>query len=253
VAAGAYRAHLEGVTTEPAVYGRPLTFGAERRSDIGPSDLVVGGSINRVGAVPRDSLGALVGGVTLPALPIPQANATLDFGPSTMELMLRRSGASLEGMYRITSQAVRWRRDGDTAAAAAPPRVGTKAWAEGLLWRALSSVPAVTLEARFSGELSSPRVAVSSNVGDAVSASMRSVLGAEVKRAERDARAQVDRLVSEQVGRAQAGLTALQAQVADRLGLQQQQLEQVRTEIDQQVRRLTPSLPGGLRLPGARP
>jgi len=68
---------------------------------------------------------------------------------------------------------------------------------------------------------------------------------------EREARAQVDRLVNEHVGRAQTGLNALQPQVAEKLGLQQQQFEQVRAEIDQQIRRLTPaSLPGGLRIPG---
>lgn len=251
VAAGSYWARASGVTTEPAVYGRPLTFGAGRRSEVGPSDLSVGGSIDRVGAVPRDSLSALVGGVTLPAIPIPQARANLDLGPSTIGLNLRRSGSEIEGTYRITSQAVRWLREGDTTSVATQPRIGTKEWAEGLLWRSISSVPSVTLEGRISGQLTSPRLAVSSNIGDAVSANLRSVLGAEMDRAEREARAQVDRLVNEQVGRVQSGLASLQTQVAEKLGLQQQQLEQVRVEIDQQVRRLTPSsLPGGLRIPG---
>jgi len=250
-AAGAYRAQVSGVTTEPSVYGRPLTFLAGRRSTVGPSDLAVGGSIDRMGAEPRDSLSALVGGITLPAIPIPQARANLDLGPSTIELGLHRAGTAIDGVYRITSQAVRWHREGDTTTATVQPRIGTKEWAEGLLWRSISSVPSVTLEGRISGSLTSPRLTVSSNVGDAVSANLRSVMGAEMDRAEREARAQVDRLVNEQVGRAQTALASLQTQVAERLGLQQQQLEQVRTEIEQQLRRLAPtSLPGGLRLPG---
>jgi uncharacterized protein (TIGR03545 family) len=252
VVAGAYRAVVTGATTEPTVYGRPMYFSAGRTSNVGPRDLRVGGMMDRVGA-PRDSVTALVPGVTLPAIPIGGANATLDLGRSTLELVQTRSGAALDGIYRVTSDAVQWRRTGDSAVAAAAP-MGSRAWAEGLLWRAISSVPNVSIEARIGGTLEAPRFALSSNVGDAVSASLRQALGQEVQRAEAQARAQVDRLVAEQTARARAQLTQIETELAQRLGVQQGQLAQVEQELRQQVTRLTQQvpgvqLPGGIRLP----
>jgi uncharacterized protein (TIGR03545 family) len=248
-AAGSYRALVRGLTTEPAAYGRPLTLGASRRSRVGPELLRVAGRVDRTGAVPRDSLAALVGGLTLPLIPIPQAKTRLDLGETTMELTLARSGDELTGLYRLTSPEVRWLRDADSAAAPSPaPRVGTRAWAEGLLWRSIASVPDAVIEAHLSGRLTSPRVSVTSNIGDAVAGSLRAAVGAEVERAQREARAQVDRLVAGQVARARAQVTALQTQVADRLVAAQEQLDQVRAGLDRQVQRLSQQVPG-VRLP----
>jgi uncharacterized protein (TIGR03545 family) len=252
VATGSYWARVNGATTEPAVYGRPLTFGAGRAEGVGLRDFRVGGMIDRVGRIPRDSLDALVGGVSLPVLPIPKAQAQLDFGESVLELAVARDGPLVQGVLRVHSPAASWSRSGADSAAAGPaPRIGTTAWAEALLWRGLSSVTDVRMEARFEGELARPRFTVSSNVGDAIAASIRGEIGAEIERAEREVRAQVDRLVNEQIGRARAQATALQTQIADRLGLQTEQLAQVNTELEQQVSRLTQGvrLPGGVRLP----
>lgn len=247
VAAGSYVARVTGATTEPTVYGRPMTFSASRTSDVGPRDLRIGGMMDRVGA-PRDSLDAFVPGVALPPVAIPSANATLDLGRSTLELALTRSGEALAGVYRMTSDTVRWQRAADSAGAAVPA-VGSRAWAEGLLWRSVSSVRGVAIEARIGGTLAAPRLAVSSNVGDAVSSSLQQALGAEIRRAEAQARAEVDRQVNEQVARVRGQLTQLEGQVAQRLGVQQEQLAQVEQELQQQATRLTQQVPG-LRLPG---
>jgi hypothetical protein len=252
VATGAYWARVNGVTTEPAVYGRPLSIAAGRAEGVGLRDFRIAGLVDRVGSIPRDSLEALVGSVPLPALPIPKANARLDFGESQVELAVARDGPLVEGVLRVRAPAASWTRTvGDSAAAGPAPRIGTTAWAEALLWRGLSSVTDVRMEARFEGPLTGPRFTVSSNVGDAVAAALRRELGAEIERAEREVKAQVDRLVNEQIGRARAQAAALQTQIADRLGVQSGQLDQVRTELDQQVTRLTQGvrLPGGVRLP----
>jgi hypothetical protein len=245
--AGAYRAQVTGATTEPTVYGRPMFFSAGRTSNVGPHDLSIGGMMDRVGA-PRDSLRALVPGVRFPSIPIGGANATLELGSCLLELDLTRSGDQLSGMYRVTSDAVHWQRAGDSASAAAAP-LGSKAWAEGILWRAISAVPNVSVEARISGTLAAPRFTVASNVGDAVSASLRQALGEEVQRAEEQARAQVDRMVNEQATRARGQLTQLEGQVAQRIGAQQEQVAQVEQDLQREVDRLTQQIPG-VRLPG---
>ncbi len=248
VASGAYAARVTGATTEPTVYGRPMFFSASRTSNVGPRDLRIGGMMDRVGA-PRDSLDAIVPGIVLPPIPIAGANATLDMGASTIELRLTRNGEALSGTYSMTSDTVRWLRAADTAAIAAQPAVGSRAWAEGLLWRSLSSVRGVSIEAGISGTLGEPRLTVASNVGAAVSASLQQALGEEIRRAEAQARAQVDRQVNEQVVRVRAQLAQLEGQVAQRLGVQQEQLAQAEQELRQQADRITRQVPG-VRLPG---
>jgi hypothetical protein len=249
-AAGAYFARVTGATTEPAAYGRPLLFSAGRGSEAGPRDVRVGGMLDRTGEVPRDSLSAFLDGVSLPAVPIPQARAELDLGAGAIEIALARTGPDLSGVYRITSDAVRWERAADTSSGGSAP-LGSREWAEGLLWRSLSTVRNVTIEVRVSGRLSAPRLSVSSNVGDAVSSSLRQALGEEIRRAENRARSEVDRLVGEQVLGARAQLSRLENQVAQRLAEQDRQLGELRLDIEQQLQRIASGvrLPGGIRLP----
>jgi uncharacterized protein (TIGR03545 family) len=248
VAAGAYTARITGATTEPTVYGRPMLFSASRTSNVGPRDLRIGGMMDRVGA-PRDSLNALVPGVAIPPIAIGAANATLDMGRSTIELRLTRSGDQLAGLYRMTSDSVRWRRAADSAGMATAAPVGSRAWAEGLLWRSLSALSGVTIEAGISGTLDAPRFTLASNVGTAVSTGLQQALGEEIRRAEAQARAQVDRAVNEQVARVRAQLMQMETLIAQRLGAQQEQLARAEQELRQQVDRLTQQVPG-IRLPG---
>ncbi len=251
-ARGAYRFTVTGLTSAPALYGRPTVFSAARVSSVGPRDLRVGGVMDRLGRIPRDSVRAVVGGVSLPPLAIPTAGATLDFGPSTIDLAVTRSGEGLSGWWRLRADTARWSRGGADTVPAAEPRMGSRAWASALLWRSLSSVPAVTIEARVGGTLARPTFAVSSNVGDAVAANLRQAVGAEVARAEQQARAEVDRRVAEQVARARAAVTGAEQRL-QQVTAQVERLEALRLEVDEQVRRLTsgvrlPSLPG-LRRP----
>ena len=258
VAAGAYAAEVHGVTTEPAVYGRPMTFTASRASSVGPRELRVGGSVDRTGAVPRDSVHALVPSVRVPPFAIPNAGATLDLGDSaTVEISMARNGAAMSGTWHLLSNAVHWNRTG-AAPAGPPPAMGTQAWAEDLVWRAVASVPDVDVVAHLDGPVTAPNVTVSSNIGDAVAGSIQRVMGAEIAKAEAQVRAKVDSLVSRQVADARAKLATLQAQVTEKVEAPAQQLEQLEAELKDQLTRITQTvpgvrLPGGISLPRPRP
>lgn len=249
VAAGAYRAEVRGATNEPAVYGRPLFFSAARTSTVGPRDLSVRGMMDRTGRIALDSLNALVPDIQLAAIPIPKAAANLDFGDSAVvTLGLKREGTDLRGVMEFHSEAVHWRRDADSAATTGPaPRLGSKEWAEGLLWRSISSIRNVGIQASIGGSLTSPSLSVSSNVGDAVSASLRRELGAELQRAEQSIRAEVDKQINAVTTQARAKATELETMVAQRLGVPSDQLKQVQAELEQQLGRYT-QVPG-VRLP----
>lgn len=247
IASGAYSAAVSGVTTEPAIYGRPIVFSASRRGTVGPRQLDVSGVINRLGAEPRDSVRALVGGVSLPAIPIPKANASLEFaGGTTMDISVARNGGSLQGSWHMVADTVRWRRAGGDSllAAAANARLGSREWAEGLLWRSLASIPRVELTIRIAGSITSPDLTLVSNVGEVVAANLRQALGQEIARAERMVRERVDALINEQVTRARAAFGDVERQLASVTG-NVQLLDQLKADLEEQIRRSS----GGVRLP----
>jgi uncharacterized protein (TIGR03545 family) len=257
-AAGSYRAGITGFTTEPAVYGRPLSFAAVRAGGRGPSRLAAFGVVDRVRPIPRDSVRVEADGLALPSISLGAlGGAELALGSGRMELLLERTGDSLDARLLLRSADVSWRRreaDSSAAAAAPPraPRIGTREWLEDALWRATSAIREVEIAVRMAGPLRSPRLSVSSNVGEAVAGTLQRALGEQVRRAEAEARAEVDRLVQVQVDQARARVSALEREARDRVGAEEARLEAVRTELEQRLRELTEVVPG-VRLPGVRP
>jgi uncharacterized protein (TIGR03545 family) len=247
--AGDYGAWIEGVTTEPAVYGGPLRFAAQRTAAAkGPRQLRAAGVIDRSKREPHDSLDALVSGVAFPAADIAAAGARLEFPDNTVQFALDRRGDGLAGLLHITAPGVRWvRTAGDTAGAAAAS-LGSRQWVEALVWRAVSSVRDLDLQIRFSGRPGAPRLEVTSNVGSAVSSALTREVGAEVTRVQARARARVDSIVGQQVAAARARLTALESDVQGRLALQQQQLQDAQAELERRLQDLGQVAPG-VRLP----
>jgi uncharacterized protein (TIGR03545 family) len=245
--AGDYIARLTGLTTEPAVYGRPLTFLAQRNGAVaGPEHIRVAGALDHTGQVPRDSLSADLNGVRLPALDLGTAGARLDLRTGAVDIALLRFGDSVRGRWLVRSDSVGWTRLGDSAApgAVAAPAIGSRAWVNALVWRAVSSLKNVQIEAAISGRLASPSVDVSSNVGGQVAGAIRQAAAAEVSKAEAQVRARVDSLVGQQVGAARAKLASLETGPLKNLTEDQAQLDAVRAQLEQRLRGLTGGLPG---------
>src|SRR5262249_30088998 len=116
-AAGQYQAALTGLTTEPAIYGRPITGTLGPPSNGGAPELQAFGSLDRTGQVPKDSMHAFVPAVTIPAFTLPGTNASLQLGDSSaVDVTLARRGAELAGTWRLASASARWQRGADSAA-----------------------------------------------------------------------------------------------------------------------------------------
>jgi uncharacterized protein (TIGR03545 family) len=249
--AGDYIARLTGLTTEPAVYGKPLTFLAQRSAaTAGPRWIRVAGSLDHTGQVSRDSVAADLNGVRLPAFDIAAAGARMDLRTGTVDVALLRFGDSVRGRWSVRSDSVGWTRlaDSVTPAGAAAPAIGSRAWVNALMWSAVSSLKNVQVEATITGRLASPSLDVSSNVGGQVAAALRQAVSAEVNRIEAQVRARVDSLVSQQVSAARARLTALTAGPLKAITDDQGQLDGVEAQLQQKLRSLTGGIPG-LRLP----
>ena len=257
-AAGEYSAMLTDLTSEPALVGRPTVVRAARTGgQRGPETVRVGAILNRIGEVARDSLGAFVSGVGLPTVALAPVGAELGLGRGTTELHLQRRGDSLDARIGWTSSNVAWRRlradsaTADTAGRSAVPGRITAASvgqslrqsATDIAWRTLSGLNDVRIDARLTGSLQRPRLAVGSNVAGALADGLRNELGAEARRVEADVRARVDALVQERVTQAEQAIAGFESQARERISAERARLDQAKRDLEARVRALA-GIPG---------
>jgi len=226
-----YAASVSGVTSDPALYGRPATASATAPS------FRLGALLDHVQPTPRDTATASLAGVALPPLSLPSLPIRLEPGAGTVALSFAVHGDEVRARWTMQSDRVRWTRD--SSGAATPSPIGD------LIWHVVSGIPTLAVSASLSGSLARPQLAISSNLDRAVAERLRAVAGAEVAAAERRVHAQVDSLVDGQVAPVLAKVTALGGDVARRLGGERAQLDDARKALEQRLRELT-------RLPGVR-
>jgi hypothetical protein len=257
--AGNYAARVVDVTSAPDLIGRPTTFQAARtEGQVGPATVRLGGMLNHVGQTIRDSLSAFVGGVQLPTVALAPLGAALGLGRGTTELVLRRVGDSLDTRFTWSSSDLHWGRLADTAgaagaggaAAAETQGLSAKAVgqslqrsAEDVLWRTLTGLTDVRIEARLSGSVRRPRLAVGSNVASAVADGLREQVGRQLAETEATVRARVDALVDQRVAQAQDAVSAFQTQALDRVAAERQRLDQAKRDLEARAKALI-GIPG---------
>lgn len=239
-AAGDYSARITGVTTQPAVYGAPTIFSVSRTEGrAGPSEVRVGGMLDHRGTPLRDSVSAQLRGIALPTLPLSGLGATLALGNGFSDLRFERTGGALDGRWLWRATGVRWTRDSTRSLAGSP----AMRLVEDAVWRALSRVDSVEIEASFSGEVTKPRLGIRTNVASALSNALRDQLGDEVRRAEAQVRAKVDELVDAKVAEARAQADVVKRDVESRVA-------QERARLDEQKKALEAKLRELVRIPG---
>lgn len=229
-----YAGQLHGLTTAPALYGRPTTF------DVRAPALTVEGQLDHVRPPPRDVVGATLRGVALPALRLPGLPITVDPGRGDVSLGFSLKGDSIRGLWQVRAAAAAWRREraqGEGAGAGGP--------AADLLWRVVSEIRALELTAELGGTVGHPTLHVRSNLDRAVAERLRAVVGDQVAQAEARVRAQVDRFVDERVTPVRAQVAKVTADANALLAERRQALDTAQQQLEQQLRRLT----GGIRLP----
>jgi uncharacterized protein (TIGR03545 family) len=242
-AAGEYVGEVVGLTSEPAIYGRPLTVDFGRTgARAGPRDTRLTAVLDRTTGEIRDSAVATLAGISLPRIDLRALGARLDLNRGSTNLWFSRSGASMNGRWTWTSDSVSWSRLGpeQTADTAGSTREAIGQLGRDLLWRTVSSLREVNIDLRFSGSVAGPSFELGSNVGGVVARALREQLGAEIDRAQREVYARVDQLVSSYVTEANSRASALQSDIADRVGVRLQEINLVRDELEQALRRLIP-------------
>jgi hypothetical protein len=240
VAQGEYLGRITGLTTQPAVHGAPTTFLLERTGGrTGPSDAGVAVLLDHVGLPVRDTLGARLVGIALPTLPLPGLGATVALGSGVTELALTRVGDSVSGRFAWQANAVTWLRD----TVVTTTRTSVIRAIEEAIWRAVTRLNAVEIEARFAGSVTSPRLTIHTNIATAIAGALREQLGEEVRRAEAQVRARVDALVEDQVAQARAEADRVRGEALERVGAERARLEQTKAALEARLRELA-------RIPG---
>ena len=218
-----YAGQLSGLTSDPALYGRPTVFGAT-----GPQ-LAAGAMLNHVRAIPVDTAGATLGGITLPAFAVPGVPLRLDPGAATTQLGFALKGDTIRARFAIRSTNVRWTRDSGFA----------KSSIGNLIWQAVSGISNLDVESRLSGALHHPDLAVRSNLDQAIASRLRAVLGEQVAAAEKQQRDRVDALIDDKVGPVRARVNEVQTQAQAQVAQQRARLDELQKQLEQRLRELT--------------
>jgi uncharacterized protein (TIGR03545 family) len=237
-----FKASFAGITSQPALYGRPATLAASGSLGGDPPLRVDLSALSRhFGNSPKDSLAARVSGVNLPSIPLPELPFTVNPGRSTVGFAFSLAGDRLAGAWEVSSDQASW--SGDSAGLASASVV------QSTVWRVVSGLTQLRVRAELGGTIDRPTLAVSSNLDDAIADRLRGLVGEQLAKAEARARAAVDALVDQQVTALRGKLNGLQVQVADRLPVERGQLDEAQKKLETQLKRLVGGAAGGLQLP----
>lgn len=239
---GAYAATVQGLTSTPALYGRPAVISATRRATGSALAAIdVDAIINHVTERTHDSANARLGGIKLPSFDIPGVPFRVDPGAGSSSLTFDlKEGRQLFGRWAIRSNQVSWSAD------TAGRRLND---IEGLVWRVVSGLKNLEVVAEVRGTVSSPQLSVSSNLDQAIARQLKAVMGEEVARAERIVRAKVDSLVADKTAPVKRQVAAVQAEANQRIQSERQRLEEVEKQLNAELKRLTGGLAPGIELP----
>jgi uncharacterized protein (TIGR03545 family) len=238
---GAYAATVQGLTSEPALYGKPMLVSAKRDA---PGSVIagldVGAVVDHRTAGVRDSVSAKLRGVKLPSFDIPGLPFRIVPGTGAANLNFALRGDRLLGRWSIGSDQVAWALD-----SAGRPRSDL----EQLVWRVVSGLKQLDVKAQVSGTIKAPKLSVRSNLDDAIAQRLKAVVGEEVAKAEALARAKVESIVAKKVEPVKQRVAAVQAGATKRVADEQARLDKVEADLQAQLKRLTAGVAPGIKLP----
>jgi len=239
---GAYEASVQGLTSAPALYGRPMVVRASRSA---AGSAVAGIDVDAVidhvhPDRTRDSVAARLRGVKLPEFKLPELPFRLAPGIGNTNLSFALRENALRGSWSVAAPRASWALD----------TAGRKLNdLEGLVWRVVSGLNDLNLRAELGGTVRAPRLSVSSNLDHAVAERLKAVMGEELAKAERKVRAMVDSLVDDKVEPVQRQVAQVQAGARQRLAAEQKRLDDAEAELQAQLKRLTAGLGPEIKLP----
>jgi uncharacterized protein (TIGR03545 family) len=242
---GAYEAVVQGLTSDPSLYGKPTVIRTSRRAEGSAiAGIDVAAVIDHVNPQRvRDSASARLRGVELPTLDVPGLPFRLRPGRGAARLDFALRNDQLSGRWSLSSSQVAWALD------SAGRKLNTL---EGLVWRVVSGLKDLSVDARVSGGLRSPKLAVSSNLDRAIAQRLEAVIGEEVAKAEKMVRGKVDSAVAERVEPVQRQIVAVRSEAESRVASERKRIDDVERELQAELKRLSRGLAPDIKLPKLR-
>ncbi len=239
---GAYEAVVRGLTSDPSLYGKPTLVRTSRTAEGSAiAGIEVAAVLDHVNPDRvRDSASARLRGVQLPDLTVPGLPFTLAPGRGAARLDFALRNDRLSGRWSIASDQAAWALD------TAGRRLNEL---ERIVWRVVSGLRELSVDARVSGSLRSPKLAVSSNLDRAIAQRLEAVIGEEVAKAEKMVRAKVDSLAEARVAPVRRQVADVRMQAERRLATEEQQVEDVERQLQAELKRLTGGLAPDIKLP----
>jgi uncharacterized protein (TIGR03545 family) len=240
---GAYEATVSGLTSTPALYGRPAVVTARRRATGSAiASIDVGAVLNHVSSRTHDSATARLSGIKLPSFDVPGVPFRIapGIGSSALTFSMRNPGAELFGQWTVRSDEVSWLADTTGRPLSHLERV---------VFRVVSGLKDLQVDAQVSGTLTSPKFSVASNLDKVVAERLKAVIGEEVVKAERMVRAKVDSVVAGKVGPVKQQVASVQSQAIQRVQTEKQRLDDVEKRLNAELKRMTGGLVPGVELP----
>src|SRR3954462_7928509 len=145
---GNYAAHVQGLTSAPALYGRPAVISIARRAEGSAVAAVdIGAVINHLTSQTHDSVNARLRGVELPSFDLPGLPFRMAPGVGSTDLVFSMRGSALSGRWAVRANKVAWTAD---TAGRKPNEI------ERLVWRVVGGLNDLSVVAQLGGTFSSP-------------------------------------------------------------------------------------------------
>lgn len=220
---------LDGVTSNPALYGKPATLELSGRDARGVSLSLLGALAQQsepVGISLRfDAAGLPIAGA---ALGDGEVGGTLSSGLAALRGTISSNGEQWQGGARV-----------EAAKVAIEPKVSLPAPAGALVSEALRGLSGFHVDVSIAGREDDLQLAFASNVGDAASGAMRKALSAQLDAQRKALEAKVNALYQDKYNDARAQVDALGPKLLGPLDKQREGLErQLRDAVGRSAPRL---------------
>lgn len=226
-----FGAQVSGITSEPALLAAPATVALD--GTVGgahPMDVRVRALVDRVGAVSRDSVVAIVEGIPLPAIAVPGLPLRVDPGVGRTGFSFVRRGGEIVASWTLRADRASWSRD--SAFAAGDDLLGR------VVWEVVSRLERLEVTALLAGPIQRPDLSIRSNLDEAIAASLEALMGEQVARAEARLRSEVDAVIGTPLREARLRVDAYRDEVGPRLEELERELAEARAALEARLRAL---------------
>ena len=243
LAAGAYTAVVRGLTSAPSLLGEPMVIDLGRTEGAqGPRGLSLSAVLDHTSEPIRDEATVGLDGVRLPDLDLGPLGGSVSLGLGESTFALQRVGDQIDAELQFVSTDLGW--SAPAAASGSAPQIGTAEWARDLVWRTLAGIERVELGMGLEGPIEAPRLSVTSNLGEAVAASLRRELGDQIEQAEARLRQELESQIQPVVEDARSRVQTVRTNVVDRVAEQRAEVEGLQARLESEIEGLTGGLPG---------